>query len=167
MSAIYSTRFVNKSELACLLDKSLFTLDAWIRKGMPFTKKGDQTTEWEFDVSEVLKWREKQAEAAISEPMEDIGIEQLKKRKLAAETALLEIELQQRRRETVLVRDAEESIAHAYITIKQRLRTIPERVVSPLMAEQDENAWRELLLNEIDDALLDLSQLDFDGTKTE
>jgi terminase small subunit / prophage DNA-packing protein len=90
-----------------LLDRSLFTLDAWIRKGMPFTKKGNQTTEWEFDVSAVCKWREEHAIASVVGDVEDIGLEELKKRKLAAETALLEIELQQRKREVILLSEVE------------------------------------------------------------
>ena len=75
-----SIRFVNKSQLACLLNKSLFTIDAWIRKGMPFVKKGNQTKEWEFDVSDVCKWREDHAIATALGNIEDLGIEELKKK---------------------------------------------------------------------------------------
>jgi len=42
------------------------------------------------------------------------------------------------------------------------LRTIPERIVPQLMGESNEQYVREMLLDEIDDALLELSQADYD-----
>lgn len=162
-----SIRFMNKSQLACLLNKSLFTIDAWIRKGMPFVKKGSQTKEWEFDVSDVCKWREDHAIATALGNIEDLGIEELKKKKLAVEVNILEIDLQERKGEIVALKDVEQSLSHAYITIKQRLRTIPDRIVADLASQTDEHVCRELLVNEIDDALLELSQIDFDASQAE
>lgn len=142
-------------------------MDAWIRKGMPFVEKGNQTKEWEFDTAAVAQWREEQAIANALGNVGDIEIEEARRRKLVAEATLLEIELEERRRQVIPYAEVEEGIVHAYLTIKQRLRTIPERIMPQLISETDEQLCRHLLLNEIDDALLELSQLNFDAAKAE
>jgi len=165
MSIDNTLRIVNKAQLATIFGKSLVTIDSWIRNGMPFVHKGDKSTEWKFDTSAVQKWREEQIYSSALGNVENAGIEELRKRKLVVEIGLLENELQKNRQEVVSIAEAEQALTHSYLTIKQRLRTIPERLASQLAAESDEQVCGELLLNEIDDILLELSQLDFDGTK--
>lgn len=156
---------VNRIELATLLKRSVVTIDSWVRKGMPYIQKNNQTNEWEFDVADVIQWREDQAVAKAGLKIEDTTVEELKKRKLIAEIEILEDDLQKRRQEVVKIAEAEQAVTHAFLTIKQRLRTIPERIRAQLASEGNEQACGEIVLNEIDDALLELSQLDFDGTK--
>lgn len=167
MSSISTYKLVNKFQLAALFDKSIPTIDSWIRRGMPFVQKGDKSTEWQFDTSLVAKWREEQAVAAILGNTKDVEFEEARRRKIAAEAGILEIELQQKRREVIPTEEVAQGLSHAYLTLKQRLRTIPERVVPQLISEGDEQICRELLLNEIDDVLLELSQLNFDASPTE
>lgn len=167
MSSISTYKLVNKFQLAALFDKSIPTIDSWIRRGMPFIQQGDKSTEWQFDTSLVAKWREEQAVAAILGNTKDVEFEEARRRKIAAEAGILEIELQQKRREVISTEEVAHGLSHAYLTLKQRLRTIPERVVPQLIAEDDEQICRELLLNEIDDALLELSQLNFDASPAE
>lgn len=131
---------------------------------MPFVQAGDKAKEWLFDVAEVLKWREQQAIEAATGNTKDAEYEEARRRKIAAEAGILEIELQQRRAEVIPRDEVAQALTQAYITIKQRLRTIPDRVVPQLIAETDERLCNELLLQEIDDALLDLSQLNYCDT---
>jgi terminase small subunit / prophage DNA-packing protein len=167
VSSDCTIRFVNKIQLETLFDKSLPTIEAWIRKGVPFVQKGDKAKEWQFDASAVAKWREEHVVAAILGNTKDVEFEAGRRRKIAAEAGILEIELQEKRREVIATNEVAQGLAHAYLTLKQRLRTIPERVVHQVIAEDDEQICRELLLHEIDDALLELSQLDFDDRTTE
>lgn len=158
---------VNKAKLAIIFGKSITAVDGWIRRGMPHVKKGDKSSEWQFDTAAVADWREEQAVANALANSGDIEIEEARRRKLAAEAAILEIELEQKRRQVITYAEVEQGLVHAFLTIKQRLRTIPERIIAQIMGENDEQYARELLLNEIDDALLELSQLDFDAAKAE
>ncbi len=167
MSSNDSIKLVNRAQLAAIFGKSLVTIDSWIRRGMPIVEKGNKTKEWKFDTAEVAQWREEQAVACALGNDENLGIEDLKKRKLVAEVNLLEVDLQERKKEVIPLKEVEQGLSHAYITIKQRLRTIPDRIVPELASQKDENICRELLINEIDDALLELSQMDFDASQTE
>lgn len=94
MSSISTYKLVNKFQLAAFFDKSIPTIDSWIRRGMPFVQKGDKSTEWQFDTSLVAKWREEQAVAAILGNTKDVEFEEARRRKIAAEAGILAIELQ-------------------------------------------------------------------------
>jgi len=157
-----SIKFVNRNQLALLFDKSLVTIDSWIRRGMPFVQEGCRSQEWKFDVSQVAKWREEQAIANALGNMGDVEIEEARRRKIAAEAGILEITLKAKQGEVIERAEVEKGLMHAYTMIKQRLRTIPERIVPQLMGESNEQYVREMLLDEIDDALLELSQADYD-----
>lgn len=147
--------------MAELFGKSLVTIDAWVRRGMPVVERGHRTKEWKFDTSLVAEWREKQAVENALANISDVEIEEARRRKLAAEAGILEIELKKKRNDVIDRDEVEKGLTHAYITIKQRLRTIPERIIPQLIGETDEVYASELLLDEIDDALLELSQLDY------
>lgn len=157
---------VNRTELSLIYGKNVSTIDTWIRQGLPYEEKGSKGTGWLFDTTKVIAWRERQLREEASST-ERIELDEAKRRKVAAEAGILEIELQQKRREVISTDEVTQGLAHAYLTVKQRLRTIPERVVPQLIAEDDEQICREILLNEIDDALLELSQMDFDASPAE
>ncbi len=158
---------VNRTTLSHILGKNVSTVDSWVRQGMPYVEKGSKGVNWIFDTTKVIKWRERQAIESIKGDTEDIDYEEGKRRKIAAEAGLLEIDLQKKRGEIIERGDVEQGLSLAYITIKQRLRTIPDRAISQIISETDERLCSELLLNEIDDALLELSQLDFHEEITE
>lgn len=157
---------LNRTELAGLMGKNVTTIDSWIRDGMPFLKKGSKGINWEFDLTEVIKWREQKIRSNIPNS-ELIEYEEARRRKVAAEAGILEIELQRKRSEVISKDEVEQGLSKAFLTIKQRLRTIPERIISQLISETDERQASELMLNEIDDALLELSQQDYNAILTE
>lgn len=157
---------VNRTTLSIILGKNFTTIDNWIRQGMPYIEKGSKGVDWLFDTTQVIAWRESKLREENTS-LERIEIDEAKRRKLVAEASLLELELKTKQRQVILLQEVEEGITHAYLTIKQRLRTIPERIISELINETDETAAREILLNEIDDALLELSQLDYSNNVIE
>lgn len=157
---------VNRVTLSLILGKNVSTIDSWVRQGMPYVEKGSKGIDWLFDTSKVIKWRERKLREEDSTP-ERIELDEARRRKTAAEAGILEIELQQKRGEVIEREEVELGLSQAFITIKQRLRTIPERLIPQIIAETDERICSELLLSEIDDALLELSQLDFDANIAE
>ena len=49
--------FANRAQLANLLEVSLPTVDAWVRKGCPVVERGGRGREWKFFIPEVCNWR--------------------------------------------------------------------------------------------------------------
>lgn len=47
----------NKHEVAAFFEVSLPTVDAWLRKGMPYEQKGGKGKPWIFDLRKVNEWR--------------------------------------------------------------------------------------------------------------
>jgi hypothetical protein len=43
---------VNRRQLADILGISMPTVTAWVGEGMPFTREGSKSAEWEFDTRE-------------------------------------------------------------------------------------------------------------------
>lgn len=61
-------RRTDKSGVSIFFGISLPTCDSWVRKGMPFIKKGQRGTSWEFDLLAVARWRFGGEEKEDSDP---------------------------------------------------------------------------------------------------
>jgi phage terminase Nu1 subunit (DNA packaging protein) len=60
---------------------------------------------------------------------------ELKRRKLAAETAKVELELAKARGEVVPLRQLERALANTFAEVKTNLRSIPSRVATAIIGE--------------------------------
>jgi phage terminase Nu1 subunit (DNA packaging protein) len=160
---------VNRAELSKILGKNVSTIDAWVAKHMPVVERGGSGKEWSFNTTDVIAWREDQLRDELSrfKPADNIELEEARRRKLVAEAGLLELELNERVKQLIPREEIEQGLNHAFITIRQRLRTIPERIAPRLLGEEDERVARDILIDEIDDALLELSELDYSAPTTE
>lgn len=151
---------VNRQELAKEMKTSLPTVDKWVREGMPFVVRGEKGKSWVFETADCQEWLRRReiekARARAEREMPD-DLDELKARKLAAETALVELELEQARGGVAPVDQVERMACKAFATVRAAMRNIPGRVVSQLIGETDERAFKETLLAEIDEALLALS----------
>ena len=58
-SKIYTSddQIVGKDTLASMMDVTLTSVERWIRDGMPVEQRGDQISDWIFDLSEVKRWK--------------------------------------------------------------------------------------------------------------
>lgn len=151
------TETVNLQEASSLLGKSVNTLKSWFRSGCPVVKQGSQKVEWQIRIADVVQWRE---ELAAKKAVGDTSLattEELRERKLAADTALAEIEAAKAKGEVVYIDDAVSIITNDTLATKARLRNIPSRVVPQIIGETDENRLNEIITNEIDYALEELS----------
>lgn len=48
---------MTKAEIAEIFDVSIPTVNAWVRRGCPYVKRGDKTTPWQFRFVGVAEWR--------------------------------------------------------------------------------------------------------------
>lgn len=153
------SRIVSRAKLAEFTGKSLPTIDSWVRQGCPVVKRGGRGKEWEFDTAAVNDWRveQKEMEAAAANAGGEADEAELKRRKLAAETMLAELELAQAKKAVAPISQVERMVANAFAQVRASVRNIPERTVAQLIGETDERRFKNVLLEEIDQTLEALS----------
>jgi len=141
----------NRAGLADIFGVSLPTIDGWIRRGCPFVDKPSKDNKsWKFNVPDVANWREEQA---IIKIMDTSDVDELKRRKLLAETTIAEINAA---KEKNLVVDAEEvklKLSSIFAEFTSRVRRVPERAVLRIVSESNESKIKSVLLEEIDECL--------------
>jgi terminase small subunit / prophage DNA-packing protein len=150
---------VNLQQACEHLGKSPNTLKAWFKRGCPVQIKGNQKTEWKIALADVLRWREEQA---INEAISDLpdDIEQLKIRKLKAETLLIEIEAAKKRGEVALLEEVERVMTAMAIEIRTGLLLIPQRLASQIVNLNSSAEVQKLMTEEITLVLTALSEME-------
>lgn len=145
-------RIVNRSELAAWFDKTLPTVDAWVRDGCPVVARAMKGRPWQFDLAAVADWREQRARDAgkggASNELRD-----LQRRKLEAETEKAELDLAKAKGDVALIEDFERAQALVFAAIRTNVLNVPQRVVLQLLGETNETAFKEKLRVELAAAL--------------
>ena len=147
---------VNRSELASLLDCSLPTVTSKVTKGMPFLQKGGRGKEWMFDTAEVIGWIKLQAITDAVGDLTLVGEDEIKKRKLAAETTIVEIEAAKKKGEVVLLVDVEKTITDLAIELRAMMMLVPQRVAA------HDPELKRVIEDEIKEALTDALDIELD-----
>ncbi|QOE32734.1 terminase small subunit [Achromobacter phage Mano] len=155
-------QIVNRTGLSDVFGVSLPTVDAWVRQGCPYVKRGTgRGQQWEFSTADVAKWL--QERAAINAGGDDQADEnELKKRKLRAETLKAELELAKASGEVAPVREFERAQAAAMAAIRANMRNVPGRAVLQLLGCTDETVFKQKLMAEIDLALVTAAEADLE-----
>lgn len=151
---------VNRAGLAECFGVSLPTVDAWVRKGCPFDRKGARGVDWQFDTAAVANWREEQVQSAVDEALKDLSVDQLQKRKLTAETSILERRDRLEAREIFEGADVERLIAEAVGKCRGRVLAIPTDAADLLVGLTSASDIRAVLDRLVLEALAELSMLD-------
>ncbi|MNC15808.1 Phage DNA packaging protein Nu1 [compost metagenome] len=152
-------REVNRSGLSEVFGVSLPTVDAWRRAGCPTVAIGGAGKSYSFDTAAVADWlRERAVRSATGESAQ--SEEDLKLRKLEAETIMAELELAKAREEVAPVDQMGRMIAYVFSEVRTGMRNIPGRVVSLLIGESDQRRFKRVLLEEIDQVLTALANAD-------
>lgn len=152
---------LNRNDLSDFFGVALPTVDIWIRRGCPYVTKGGPGTPWEFNSADVAKWLKDEAvEQATGNTSADEA--ELKRRKLAAETAKAELELARFRGDVAPVIEFERAQARAFAVIRQNILNVPQRAVLQLLGETDETAFKERLRAELVTALEQSAEAELD-----
>jgi len=139
---------VTRAGLADVFGVALPTVDGWVRNGCPYIQRGGRGREWQFDTAAVAQWlRDK----AVAEATGDVQADEaeLKRRKLAAETAKVELELAKAMGEVAPIREFERAQAAAFAVIRSNVMLVPQRVVTQLLGETDEQVFKDKLRAEL------------------
>jgi len=59
-SAIFTSndQVIGKDTLASLMETSVTSVERWIRDGMPVEQRGDQLSDWIFNLGNVKHWKQ-------------------------------------------------------------------------------------------------------------
>lgn len=154
--AIVKGQAVTRQGLADVFGVALPTVDAWVRQGCPYLKKGGRGAQWEFDTAAVATWmKDKAAEDATGS--RNIGKEELDRRKAQASTELVELELAKAKGEVAPIDQVMRAVSRAFAEVRAGMRNLPSRTVSQLIGETDERRFKSVMLAEIDEVLKSLA----------
>jgi phage terminase Nu1 subunit (DNA packaging protein) len=153
---------VNRSDLAELLGCSLPTITSKVQRGMPYLQRGQRGKEWMFDTADVISWEKDQAIINTIGDVKGVSEDEMKRRKLAAETTILEIDAAKKRGEVAPLHEMEMAWRDAVLEFKARIRLLPSRVAGQLVGLENETEIKAVLLDEVDQSLTVLSELDAD-----
>ena len=150
---------VNKVELSDIFGVAMPTIDDWVRRGCPVVERGAKGKSWVFNTADVRAWRDDDIRRNSASDA-DSSIEELKRRKLAAETVAAELELAISKSEVAPLDQMERGIEKAFEEVKAAMRNVPSRASRMIVGETDETRIRTTLMAEIEQALEVLSETD-------
>ncbi len=149
---------VNRRELADLWGVALTTVDAWIRRGCPVTRRGNRKIPWEFDSAAVADWRLKQAALDAAGDTRDVSLDEARKRKMAAEAALAELELAKARGEAVSIEDVGQVWEDISASIRARLLPMGGKLAPRVAPMRKRSEVKAAIDAEVHEALDELSR---------
>lgn len=157
MAVVKKGQIVNRADLATLHGISLPTIDAWVRKGCPFVQRGSKGKEWQFDTAAVIEWLLlKTVEDAVGD-VSKVSYDEARRRKVAAEAAMAEYELAERKKELVAVEDFIDQVSKEYSNCRTGLLRIPNKIAPQLAQISNEAEIRQVIAEAINEALSELT----------
>ena len=151
---------LNRQQLAEFLGVSLPGLDGRIRAGMPFDQRGSRGKEWIFDSKEVVEWEKDRAVRNAVGDTAQAEESELKRRKLAAETTIAEIDAAKARGLVAELATIERAWSTTFAEFRQRILQVPARSAPHLIGMNDARAIKALLIDELTEALRTLGESD-------
>ena len=148
-------RLVNQRQIAEIFGVTRETIRKWIDQGMP-TRNGPSGVRL-YLPSEVIQWREGRATQAALDSVAITDIEEAKRRKLAAEAAMAEIELSKARGEVVEIGLVGAEVGSALATCRARLLGIGASVVPRLQIAADGVEMKAIVDEAVHRALEEIS----------
>lgn len=141
-----------RAGIADIFGVSLPTVDGWVRGGCPILKRGGRGVQWAFDTAAVATWLR---DRAVTDATGDTSADEteLRRRKLAAETAMAELELAKARGEVAPIREFERAQAAAFAQIRANVMNVAQRAVLQLLGCTDEVEFKGKLRGELTLAL--------------
>lgn len=148
-------RKVSQSECAAVFGVHRNTVGNWLKAGCPFIQKANkkQGKDWILNTAEVAQWR---AELAVKNAVgdtKDLDEVELRKRKLAAETTVAEIEAATRRGEVATIETIEKQWTDLVIEVRQRLMQVGKRSAASLVGMKDKREIQAVIEDEIEQCL--------------
>lgn len=151
---------LNRTATADHFGVAMTTLDDWVRRECPVIQRGARGRPWQFNTADLMKWREADIRAE-SQGVRSVTADELKRRKLEAETEMAELDLAKAKELVAPIEQIERALAKAFGEVRANLRNVvPGRAARRLVGELSETKIKAVLLDEIDQALEALADND-------
>jgi phage terminase Nu1 subunit (DNA packaging protein) len=159
---------VNRRQLADILGISMPTVTSWTDQGMPFTREGSKSAEWEFDTRACIEWfagnklkLKARGPAPGANPFDEDGtkpetIEEAERRKMVANADKAEVQVAKEAGILVPISEVASVVAEENARIRARILTIPNEArpkVMTFLAHDREAA--EQLLTDMEETILE------------
>lgn len=141
---------------------SVVTIDNWVRDGAPFVRRPVRkgVGQWEFSPGAVVQWRiDRERQSALGD-LAQVDEMEARRRKLAAEASLAELELQKANGAAVAIADQEKIWVQMVGAARAKLLSIPTKLGPSLAIEADAVVCQALVDGAITEALTELSGFD-------
>lgn len=125
-------RLVNQGELASIFGVQALTIRAWERKGCPVEKRGGAGKPSLYNTAAVARWREEQAAAAAAGDLSAMDIEEAKRRKLAAEATIAEMDLAVKRGELIPIDVIGAQVEDEYASVRANFMAMAGEIAADL-----------------------------------
>ncbi|MCH9026340.1 MAG: terminase small subunit [Proteobacteria bacterium] len=147
------------AELARIIGVQRNTLLSMVRRGCPYIARANRAKgiEWQLNTAEVAQWR---IDEAVKEAIGDVretDINELRKRKLRAETIIAELDAAKARGQVGDLDEFERQVTAASIEIRTRLKQMISRVAPMVIGVKKITAIKAILADEVDQALTTLA----------
>ncbi|WP_298938126.1 terminase small subunit [uncultured Ruegeria sp.] len=151
---------LNRTETADQFGIAMTTLDDWVRRDCPVVQRGGRGRPWQFNTADLMKWREADIRAQ-SQGVQSASADELKRRKLEAETEMAELDLAKAKDLVAPIEQIERALSKAFGEVRANLRNVvPGRAARRLVGETNQTIIKVVLLEEIDQALEALADND-------
>lgn len=148
---------VSKAELANLYGLSLPTIGQWVNKGCPWITKGAPGKQWKFNTADVATWREEHIAQQVQGDTSQLDIDEARRRKLAAEAAMMELDLAKRRGEVIEIEQVAAIIGDDYANVRAKLLSLPTKLAPMLTGIEDPLECKALIERGVTEALEELT----------
>lgn len=151
---------VNRAQLANHFGVAKTTVDDWVQRGCPVEQRGSRGVPWKFNTAEIFKWLDQQARAETA-GVQIATTDELRRRKLAAETGSAELAYSKEAELVAPIEQIERAMIKAFGEVRGSLRRVlPARAARRLVGETNETRFKTVLLEEIDHCLEALADED-------
>jgi len=148
---------ISKADLAQYVGVSLTTITNWVRQGCPYLAKGTKGKAWIFNSAEVMTWREEKiAQNAIGDTA-SLDIDEARRRKLAAEAAMMELDLAKRRGEVIEIDAVAAVVGDDYANVRAKLLSLATKLAPQLIGIDDLAGCKALIERGVSEALEELT----------
>lgn len=148
---------VNASQLAELYGITYSAIvNNWVRDGCPFLEEGGRGREYRFDTAAVAQWREKRAGDNAGGSTAKLGHEELKRRKLAAETRMAELDAELKVGNAIPIDAVAQVVGQQLDVVRVKLLAIPSRAAPLVASESNLAACRMVIEGLVREALEEL-----------
>lgn len=154
---------VNKTQLSAIIGKSENWLtDMQKQHDFPIHQRGRGRAGQLYDTAKVIEWMEKRQVANIAGNQTLIDLDEGKRRKMAAEAGLAELELLKEQGSVIEIEKVADEIGEQLSHFKAKMLSLPSRLSAQIFTAKDIKEVRSILEESINEALNEVRGIGFD-----